>query len=308
MFYPLIKFDFTRMNWLDIRRFQQVVKYGWNDAAKISKQTGKLRVMAFNDIITCYCKHHVFSNQYVSNALWLLPEDEKESVAIRVGNENKVRDHWVEENYKNWKFIKKWTKMKWESSPRRQEKRRKAYTKEFNAGKRLVVQFDVHIHREHYLDGSIKIGDNVLLAKHVFIDYSGELIIHDDVALANGVIIETHTHPIEKRGAAPQPGRLEIERGVKVLTGSYIADTCHFIGRYARIGAGTYIRGNVLPYAIMIGNPAKIVGFMYSPEEVEEFEKNVFPENERTDVEKYRQDYKKYYIDRRREIKSFLQK
>ena len=126
--------------------------------------------------------------------------------------------------------------------------------------------------------------------------------------MANSVIIETHTHSIEKKGAGAEPGHLLIEKGVKILSNAYIADTCHVIGRYARIGAGTYIRGNVLPYSIMIGNPAKIVGFMYSPEEMAEFEKNIFPEEERTDVEKYRQDYKKYFIDRRKEIKGFLQK
>ena len=237
-----------------------------------------------------------------------MSEEERELIAGQIGKENKSHDDWVLDKYENRKFIEKWSSLKWETTPKRKLRRKRAYTKQFNAGKGLTVQRNVDIHREHYLWGSITIGNNVLLAKNVFIDFSGELIIHDDVALANGVIIETHTHVLEKKGAPPAPGRLEIEKGVKILSRAYIGDTCHFIGRYARIGAGSYIRGNVLPYSIMIGNPAKIVGFMYSPEEMVEFEKNVFLENERTDVEKYRQDYKKYFIDRRKEIKSFLQK
>ena len=35
----------------------------------------------------------------------------------------------------------------------------------------------------------------MLLAKHVFIDYSGNVVIGNDVQLTNGVIIESHHHP-----------------------------------------------------------------------------------------------------------------
>ena len=34
-----------------------------------------------------------------------------------------------------------------------------------------TVEYDVNISRQHHLNGTITIGDNVLLAKHVFIDY-----------------------------------------------------------------------------------------------------------------------------------------
>lgn len=296
------------MDRLFFRRWKQVFTYGWRDAAEIAKEANLSRWKVFTDILSSFSKWYVFSNQYRTHRMWELKGSEKESVAVPLGVENKKLDRWRRQNYHNWKFLKKWTNLKYELSTYRQQKRNEAYTKEFDAGEGLMVQYNVHIHREHYLDGTIRIGKNVFLAKNVFLDYSGELIIQDDVAIANGAIIETHTHLIEKKGAPPAPGRLEIEKGVKVLSRAYIADTCHFIGRYARIGAGTYIRNNVLPYSIMIGNPAKTVGFMYSPDEMVEFEKNVFPESERTDVEKYRQDYKKYFIDRRKEIKSFLQK
>ena len=296
------------MNWLEFKRVRQALSYGWQDSKKISKETGKSRWLCYKEYLSCFRKYFVFSNQYFKEKLYLLPEQDLEVSAKNIGAINHNHDKWVIDSYENRKFIEKWSSLKWERTPKGTLKRKLAYTKPFNTGTGLQVQRNVDIHREHFLWGTITIGNNVLFAKNVFIDYSGDLIIHDDVALANGVIIETHTHLLEKKGAPPAPGRLEIEKGVKILSRAYIADTCHFIGRYARIGAGTYIRGNVLPYAIMIGNPAKIVGFMYSPEEVEEFEKNVFPEEERIDLEKYRQDYKKYFIDRRKEIKGFLQK
>lgn len=296
------------MNWLEKKRIKQVRQYGWKDAKEIAPLANKGKVAVWLDINSCFRKYYIFSNQYKAKEAWKLNDKEREQLLKPLGEKNRYRDDWTVWKYENAAFIDKYSSVKYGSDPKRYNERLNEYVKRFNMGEGTKVSNNVIIERNHYLEGSIKIGKNVLLSKNVYIDYSGVLIIHDDVALANGVIIETHTHPIEKKGATPEPGRLEIERGVKILSGSYIADTCHFIGRYARIGAGTYIRGNVLPYSIMIGNPAKIVGFMYSPDEVVEFEKKVFPESERTDYEKYKQDYKKYFIDRRKEIKTFLQK
>ncbi len=285
------------------------MQYGWKDSKEISSydDVNKSRILIFFDILSCFKMYYLFSNQYKKNKVWNMSDIERNENLTKIGKANKDKDLQIDEQYANRKFLTKYMSHRYQSSSRLIQKRLKAYTERYHFGKNCMLQHNVEITTQHFLKGSISVGNNVLFAKNVFIDYSGELIIHDDVALANGVIIETHTHLLEKKGAPPVPGRLIIEKGVKVLSRAYIADTCHFIGRYARIGAGTYIRSNVLPYAIMIGNPAKIVGFMYSPEEVEEFEKNVFPEGERIDVEKYRQDYKKFYIDRRKEIKSFLQ-
>lgn len=294
------------MDWLSFRRLNQVIRYGWTESKVIAKDSSKSRLSVFWDILRAYHRYHIFSNQYRSNGLWRLTKVEQGKIATPIGQENLRRDNWVRANYHNWKFIRKWTNLKYELSPSMQRKRERAYAKEFNAGEGLIVQFNVHIHREHYLDGTIKMGKNVLLAKNVFIDYSGELIIHDNVSIANGVIIETHTHPLEKSRQVPVPSRLEIGDGVKVLSRSYIADTCHSIGRYARIGAGTYVRNNIPPYAIVMGNPAKIIGFLYSPEEMVEFERDKYPESERTSLEQYTLWYEKYFRSRSKEIKSFI--
>ena len=295
------------MDKLSLRRFKQLLTYGWKDSKSIAIESGKSRISVFADIIFVYCHYHIFSNQYRDLRLWRLSQEERLQMAITIGKENLRRDNWVRENYHNWKFIRKWTNLKYEQSPAMQQKRKNAYAKEFNAGEGLIVQFNVHIHREHYLDGTIKMGENVLLAKNVFIDYSGELIIHNNVSIANGVIIETHTHPLEKSRQMPTPSRLEIGDGVKILSRSYIADTCHSIGRYARIGAGTYVRSSIPPYAIVMGNPAKIVGFLYSPQKMAEFEKNKYNESERTPLDKYVQWYDKYFRKRKKENLIFIE-
>lgn len=286
-------------------RFRQVSQYAWRQSKEIAPQTDKSRLWLFCDMMRCYRKYLMWTNQYVKEQFWSKSNHERERIGADYLEKGKVRDAWQKDFRENRKFLIKYTNIKYEKASLR-EKRNKAYTERYKAGKNLFVEYDVNISRQHYLDGKITIGDNVLLAKHVFIDYSGELILHDNVSIANGVIIETHTHPIEQSRQAPKPGRLEIFEDVKILSNSYIADTCHSIGRYARIGAGTYVRNNIPPYAIVTGNPAKIIGFLYSPEEMEEFEKENYPESERTPVDKYSQWYEKYFRSRSKEIKSFI--
>lgn len=293
------------MDWLTIRRWHQVIKYGWKDSSIISIDANKSRLPIFIDIVSSFSKWHVYSNQYRSNQLWKSSKKEKEENALSIGKENKRRDNWVRENYHNWKFIRKWTDIKYEMSPSLQQKRKRAYTKEFNAGEGLTIQFNVHIHREHYLDGTIKIGKNVLLAKNVFVDYSGVIIIHDNVSIANGVIIETHTHKFDGKKSIAVQGRLEIGDGAAIFSRAYIADTCHSIGRMATIGAGSYVRSNIPPYSIIIGNPAKIVGFSMTPEEIVEFEKANYEEKDRLPFDLLEKNYEKFFLNRWKEIKQW---
>lgn len=247
----------------------------------------------------------MWSNQYLKERMWELNKAKRKEIGNEYCEANKKREVWLKDFYANRKFFIKYSNIRYEKESLR-AKRNQAYAKRYNAGKNLFVEYNVNISKQHFMDGIISIGNDVLLAKNVFIDYSGELILHDHVALANGVIIETHTHVLEKDHMAPIPSRLEIGDNVRVLTRSYIADTCHFIGRGARIGAGSYIRSNIPPYAIVIGNPAKIIGFTYSPKEMVEYEKNIYSEEDRTSLEKYTQYYEKYFRGRSKEIKSFI--
>lgn len=78
------------------------------------------------------------------------------------------------------------------------------------------------------------------------------------------------------------------------------------IGNGATIGAGAVVMRNVPPYAIVVGNPGKVVGFSMTPEEVVEYEKQHYPEEERIPLEKLQKNYKKYFLDRKEEIKNLL--
>lgn len=251
------------MDWLRRKRIKQIITYGWKDSAPIAAESGKKRIAVFFDIIRCFRKYYVFSYQYNKNKLWNCTQHEFDILASKIGKENQHHDKWVIERYRNHIFLSKWTRKKWEKTSKGSLKRKEAYTEFFRTGKDLQVQYNVEIRREHFLFGTISIGDNVLLAKNVFIDYSGEVVIKDNVQLANGVIIETHHHafhsnPKESRSII-MPSSLVIEEGAVVGSRAIILSSCHYIGKNARVGAGAVVTKDVPDYTVVVGVPAKVV-------------------------------------------------
>lgn len=92
-----------------------------------------------------------------------------------------------------------------------------------------------------------------------------------------------------------------------VLFGAFVTlmDGCR-IGRGATIGAGAVIRNNVPPYSIVVGNPAKVVGFSFTPEQIIEHEKNIYPEEKRLPLELLEKNYEKYFLRRMKEIRNYI--
>lgn len=78
------------------------------------------------------------------------------------------------------------------------------------------------------------------------------------------------------------------------------------IGRGCIIGAGSVVRENVPPYAVVIGNPCRIVRFRYTPEEVIEHEKKQYDEAERLPLDLLQKNYDKYFVKRIKEISQFV--
>lgn len=250
---------------MNIRRFKQVVKYGWMHAKQITEimQRGSMyHIKVFLDIFHCYYNYRMWSNQYLKENFHRLGKEERESIGQRYWKEGLKRDAWQKDFVANRKFLVKYSNIKYEIGEKR-DKRNKEYASRYNAGRNLCVEYDVNISRQHYLDGTISIGNNVLLTKHVFIDYSGYVNIKDNVNLANGVIIETHSHNWHSDYRQPKMDivqtSLTIEEGAVIGSRAIILATCHYIGKYARIGAGAVVTKDVPDYAIAVGIPAKVV-------------------------------------------------
>lgn len=253
-----------------IKRIKQVLQYGWKHAGEISRGhfSSKKRVRVFFDILFYYCKYGMWSNQYLKERFWSLPADEKKAVGVKYQQANSKREHWLKDFYKNRDFFIKYGNIKYERSHLR-EKRNKAYSERYNAGKNLLVEYDVNISRQHYLDGIITIGNSVLLAKHVFIDYSGQVLIEDKVKIAAGVSIETHHRDLDayKDGKDVNiPTSLRICEGAYIGTNAIVLDSCNCIGKFARIGAGAVVTKDIPDYAVAVGVPAKVIRYLSSPE------------------------------------------
>ena len=77
------------------------------------------------------------------------------------------------------------------------------------------------------------------------------------------------------------------------------------IGRGAMISSDCFVRMEIPPYAIVMGNPGKIVGFRMPPKEIVAFEEANYPEDARIPIEVLENNYQNYFVKRWREIKEF---
>ena len=248
-----------------MKRIRQVLKYGWLHAGQICDLHSLsilLRIRIFVDILYCYRHYKMWSNQYLKEDFFNKSNEERKRIGSSYLEQGIKRDEWQKDFRDNRKFLIKYTNIRYEKASLR-EKRNEAYRKKFGAGKGLMVEYDVNISRQHYLDGTIKIGSNVLLAKHSFIDYSGDVTIGDDVQITNGVIIETHHHPFHSDYTQPRnivhPATLKIADGAVLGSRCIILPSCHYIGKHARVGAGAVVTKDVPDYAVVGGVPAKII-------------------------------------------------
>lgn len=247
-----------------LHRLRQVVHYGWRHAGQISKESfnGKKHLSLFFDIIGCYSQYKMWSNQYIKERFWLLDAPKRLEIGSRIKEANLKREMWVKDFYENRKFLAKWSKYDIEASAKKREKRNSEYTNHYSMGKGCFVEYGVEFSRQHHLPGTLVIGNHVLFAKNVFIDYSGEVIIDDNVKFGAGVSIESHHRDLEafKRGKDVNiPTQLHICENAYVGTHSIILDSCNYIGKHARIGAGAVVTKDVPDYAVVVGVPAKIV-------------------------------------------------
>jgi len=78
------------------------------------------------------------------------------------------------------------------------------------------------------------------------------------------------------------------------------------IGRGAVIGNGAVCRKQVPPYAVVVGNPAKIIGFRFSPHETVEHEAILYDEADRIPLTALERNYKLHFSQRLAEISSAI--
>jgi UDP-2-acetamido-3-amino-2,3-dideoxy-glucuronate N-acetyltransferase len=122
-----------------------------------------------------------------------------------------------------------------------------------------VIGQNCNIGQNVVISPEVVLGNNVKVQNNVSI-YTG-VECEDDVFLGPSMVFTNVVNPrsaIVRRG---QYSKTLVRKGASI--GANATIVCgHDIGAYAFIGAGAVVTKEVLPYALVVGNPAKQIGWM----------------------------------------------
>ena len=109
------------------------------------------------------------------------------------------------------------------------------------------------------ISSEVILGDNVKVQNNVSI-YTG-VICEDDVFLGPSMVFTNVINPRSAVNRRGQYSKTLVKMGASI--GANATIVCgHDIGRFAFIGAGAVVTKEVPDYALVVGNPAKQVGWM----------------------------------------------
>lgn len=162
---------------------------------------------------------------------------------------------------------------------------------------------------------NVELHENTSILGHaVILSTNAKFIMKHHSGAAEGLTVVTGSHESEPgvwfRDVTDEMKSSESDKDVIVEEDVWIASNVTIlagvtVGRGAAIGAGSVVRKSVPPYAVVMGNPAKVVGFKFTPEEIIKHEEALYPETERLDKDMIEKNYDKYFIKRIKEIKEF---
>lgn len=122
-----------------------------------------------------------------------------------------------------------------------------------------IIGNNCNIGQNVVVSPEVVLGNNVKVQNNVSI-YTG-VICEDDVFLGPSMVFTNIKNPrsaVVRRG---QYSKTHVGKGATI--GANATIVCGIdIGKYAFIGAGSVVTKNVLSYAMVVGNPAKQIGWM----------------------------------------------
>ncbi len=120
-------------------------------------------------------------------------------------------------------------------------------------GDRCNIGQNVVISPEVVLGKNVKIQNNVSI-------YTG-VICEDDVFLGPSMVFTNVINPRSSVNRKNEYAKTLVKKGASI--GANATIICgNTIGEYAMIGAGAVITKNIKPYALVVGNPAKEIGWV----------------------------------------------
>jgi UDP-2-acetamido-3-amino-2,3-dideoxy-glucuronate N-acetyltransferase len=120
-------------------------------------------------------------------------------------------------------------------------------------GKNCNIGQNVVVSPEVILGNNVKVQNNVSIYTGVTCD--------DDVFLGPSMVFTNVTNPRSAVNRKNQYAKTHVGKGVSI--GANATIVCgHDIGEFAFIGAGAVVTKNVPAFALLVGNPAKQIGWM----------------------------------------------
>jgi len=145
--------------------------------------------------------------------------------------------------------------------------RRNWYHKKFNMERWCEIQHGVKIYCFHddIFSGTIRFGKDCSIGWDVSIDYSGGIVFGENVRISHEARIYTHDHVVKDKNIrlfnqGHTSCGLVVGDDVWIGESSFILPQVKRIGNGAIIGARAVVTTDVPDFAIIAGNPAKIVG------------------------------------------------
>lgn len=157
------------------------------------------------------------------------------------------------------------------------------YIMEYQAHETAIIDEGCHIgtgtriwHFSHIMSGCTigehcNIGQNVVISPQVII--GNHVKIQNNVSVYTGVVCEDEvflgpscvfTNVLNPRSAIPRKDQYRktlVRKGATI--GANATIVCgHTIGEYALVGAGAVVTKDVPPYALVVGNPSKQIGWV----------------------------------------------
>jgi acetyltransferase-like isoleucine patch superfamily enzyme len=125
----------------------------------------------------------------------------------------------------------------------------------------------LHIISSRVIDNPrLEIGNGVHLGHKVSIIVNREVVIEEGCNIASGVrIADSDAHPRNSldriKGLPPPPDEI---KPVRICRGAWLSTNCMVmkgvtVGEGAVVGAGSIVMTDVPPYAVVMGNPARII-------------------------------------------------
>lgn len=120
-------------------------------------------------------------------------------------------------------------------------------------GEKCNIGQNVVISPEVVLGSNVKVQNNVSI-------YTG-VICEDDVFLGPSMVFTNISNPRSEIVRRDKYEKTVVEKGATI--GANATIICgNNIGRYAFVGAGAVVTREVKPYSLVVGNPAKHIGWM----------------------------------------------